>query len=301
MFGIALPETELTNIDYPPEWVYELREKLVLSPANYTPSSHTLSSHTPQQTSSTSISSPLTAPSNLPNPLINETITPFPGCEHASNLKSDESGLENQQVLDPSLEKNRPLEKNNSKGDREVRFLWNQYPRRLPVLFEGQLRLARWGPERSDHHSLPIAGWTPMIQLEMGYWQPYRPEPVIIPASWVHHRGVWYPVQKGIRGILISLPEFDPERDYHSPLLQNRPAQNNASHGKKCPSSDSDYSLPWVYILCEPSTIYYEVMTTCEWQPILVDQDPIGTTKVNLSSRDKSSTKASQSTICRIG
>jgi hypothetical protein len=51
-------------------------------------------------------------------------------------------------------------------------------------------------------------------------------------------RGVWFHIREGVRGVVV--------RDE-----QGRPA---------------------VYILCEPSSHYYEVMTRSPWMPVLVGE-----------------------------
>jgi hypothetical protein len=50
--------------------------------------------------------------------------------------------------------------------------------------------------------------------------------------------GVWYRVKQGVRGVLVRTRGGEPV----------------------------------VYLVCEPSTRYYRVMTRAEWMPVLIDE-----------------------------
>ena len=65
-----------------------------------------------------------------------------------------------------------------------------------------------------------------------------RPEPVVIPAALGQHRGTWFLISEGIRGV----------------VLQSRTG-------------------PVAYLLTVKSSNYYRNMTEQEpWMPVLVDQ-----------------------------
>jgi hypothetical protein len=121
-------------------------------------------------------------------------------------------------------------------GQREVRFLWRHSPRVLPVWHEGRLQIVRWGGHR--HGSLPATGWAWQATLESGGWAPWRPEPVDIPATYCLDGGVWYRVRQGVRGLLVQ----------------------------------DEQGEPAAYVLCEPATRYYRVMTRSERMPVFIGE-----------------------------
>jgi hypothetical protein len=61
---------------------------------------------------------------------------------------------------------------------------------------------------------------------------------VEIPASYGLTNGVWYKVKQGMRGLVVKDRRGEPV----------------------------------VFMLSEPSTRYYRVMTRAEWMPVLVDE-----------------------------
>jgi hypothetical protein len=63
-------------------------------------------------------------------------------------------------------------------------------------------------------------------------------EPVIVPASMGLENGVWYQIREGIRGLLI----------------------------------EDELGIPRVYLICEPASHYYRVMTRSDWMPVLVHE-----------------------------
>jgi hypothetical protein len=71
-----------------------------------------------------------------------------------------------------------------------------------------------------------------------GLWRHASPVPVVIPATLGFEKGVWYRIRQGIRGILV--PD---ERDAHV-----------------------------VYMVCEPASHYYQVMTRCDRMPLLIEE-----------------------------
>src|SRR5262245_62091882 len=79
-------------------------------------------------------------------------------------------------------------------GEKEVRFLWRQQERLLPVWHEGQLRLVRWGCRRGESKVLPCTGWTWQESVEEGCWAVWEAEPVDIPATMGFEGGVWFTI-----------------------------------------------------------------------------------------------------------
>jgi hypothetical protein len=69
-------------------------------------------------------------------------------------------------------------------------------------------------------------------------WGPWRPEPVDVLANFGLENGVWFRVRQGMRGLLV--------RD--------------------------DDGEAVAYMLCEPATRYYEVMTRSNRMPVLIDE-----------------------------
>jgi hypothetical protein len=123
-------------------------------------------------------------------------------------------------------------------GEREVRFLLRDRERCLPVWHEGQLRVLAWGNRRGESRQLPCTAWTWRATVEAGGWQGWDAEPVVIPATMGLDRGIWYRIREGVRGLVVR-DERGTER---------------------------------VYVLCEPASHYYEVMTRSPWMPVLLGQ-----------------------------
>jgi hypothetical protein len=122
-------------------------------------------------------------------------------------------------------------------GEREVQFLLGDAERVMPVWLNGQLRIVRWGTRRGQSRSLPCTAWSWRATFEQGGWG-RSAEPVIIPATMGQDRGVWFHIAQGVRGVVV----YD------------------------------DCGEAVVYVLVEPSTHYYQVMTRSEWMPLLVGQ-----------------------------
>lgn len=122
----------------------------------------------------------------------------------------------------------------------EAHFLYRAEPALLPVWHEGQLKIVRWGNRRrpGGSRSLPPTGWTWRSTVEAGGWLPWQPEPVDIPASYGLENGVWFLIRQGIRGLLV--------RD---------------EHGE-----------PVVYMICEPASPYYQVMTRSPRMPSMIEE-----------------------------
>ena len=123
-------------------------------------------------------------------------------------------------------------------GEPEIRFLWRHRPAVLPVWSEGQLIVARWGCRRGESKVLPTTGWTWKATIEGGGWLQWEPEPVDIPATFALDRGIWYAVREGVRGLLVK----------------------------------DETNKAVVYVLCQPATRYYEVMTRNDRMPVLIGE-----------------------------
>ena len=123
-------------------------------------------------------------------------------------------------------------------GEPECRFLWRHRPALLPVWHEGQLRLVRWGCRRGESRTLPTTGWTWRESVEGGKWQHASAQPVDIPARLILERGVWISVRQGVRGLLV----------------------------------EDERQVPTVYVVIEPASHYYQVMTRGRWMPVLIGE-----------------------------
>ena len=119
-------------------------------------------------------------------------------------------------------------------ADREIRFLYRDDRPLLPTWIGNELRILSWGhPKRGS--KLPRTRAVAQETIQAGIWLGVHPEPVDIPASFGWDKGVWYRIREGVRGILV--------RD-----------EGNASI---------------VYLLTEPATHYYQVMTRNNRMPVL--------------------------------
>jgi hypothetical protein len=127
-----------------------------------------------------------------------------------------------------------------SRGDKpEYRFLYRQIQPRLPIWRDGQFQIVRWGNGRRRSRVLPRTGWTWQATLSEGGWAGTQAVPVDIPASYgLERSGVWFLIEVGIRGILVP--------DEHGAAV--------------------------CYMLCEPASHYYRIMTGATRMPVLIDQ-----------------------------
>jgi hypothetical protein len=119
-----------------------------------------------------------------------------------------------------------------------VQFRWADLPRVLAVWDEGRLRLVAWGCRRGESRYLPPVRSTWLATVEAGNWQRWHPRPVEVPATLVLEGEVWVLVREGLRGLLVT-DENQVER---------------------------------VYLVCEPSTYYYRIMTRGDWMPVLIGE-----------------------------
>jgi hypothetical protein len=119
-------------------------------------------------------------------------------------------------------------------GRREVRFWFRDPQPALPVWADCQLLVLPWG-NRAAASRLPRTGWCRREDLESGLWQHLHPEPVDIPAALGLEKGVWFLIPEGgLRGVLV--------RD--------------------------ERGRPHVYMITQPATHYYEIMTRNNRMPL---------------------------------
>jgi hypothetical protein len=124
-------------------------------------------------------------------------------------------------------------------GEHEVQFLFADSERFLPVWRNGRLEVLRWGNRRGESQQLPCTAWTQIDTVENGGWGERGVEPVVIPATMGLDKGVWYRIRQGVRGLVVS----------------------------------DERGQPRVYVICEPSSHYYQVMTRgSRWMPMLIDE-----------------------------
>jgi hypothetical protein len=119
----------------------------------------------------------------------------------------------------------------------EVRFLFRDPRPLIPAWADNQLGIYLWG-NRDRRSKLPITGWARLEDVEAGQWSWLRPEPVDIPACFGFDKGIWFQVREGIRGILVC----------------------------------DEAGKPHVYVLTEPASHYYQVMTRQERMPVLIGE-----------------------------
>lgn len=118
-----------------------------------------------------------------------------------------------------------------------------QHERRMifavpPRLVGRQVPNHQMGNKDRAEHELPPTGWTWQEKIEDGWWSALAAEPVAIPASFGLMNGVWFKVKQGMQGLLVH------DREEH----------------------------PVVFMVCQPSTRYYQVMTRAKWMPALIDE-----------------------------
>ncbi len=123
-------------------------------------------------------------------------------------------------------------------GEREIQFLYRDRAPRLPVWRDGQLQIARWGNGRGQSQFLPKTGWTWLSTIQEGGWQGSDAVTVDIPAMLALDRGVWYRVRQGFRGLLVP----------------------------------DECGKAVVYVICEPASHYYRIMTRSDRMPVLIEE-----------------------------
>ncbi|MBD3330053.1 hypothetical protein GF354_00820 [Candidatus Peregrinibacteria bacterium] len=105
----------------------------------------------------------------------------------------------------------------------------------LPIFYRGKNIFVEWGNKRDMR--LPRTGFCRMDSLKAGKWRWFEPEKVKVVASFAMVNGVWFQVREGISAILVS-----------------------GFGKKKC------------FILTEPSTRYFKIMTGSLRMPVMINQ-----------------------------
>lgn len=121
---------------------------------------------------------------------------------------------------------------------RELRFTFRDPVAELPVWHDNRLEILAWGNRDDLRSRLPRTGWCRQESLEAGRWSRLRPELVEIPAALGLEKGVWFQITEGIRGVLV----LDEQARQH------------------------------VYMLTQPASHYYQIMTRHDRMPVLLGQ-----------------------------
>jgi len=131
----------------------------------------------------------------------------------------------------------RRLARREGSSERELRFLFRDPEPELPLSVEGHIKVYPWG-NRDAELRLPRTGWCRQESLEAGLWRHWQPQPVIIPAAFGLERGVWFVIKEGLQGIMV----WD-------------------RRGR-----------PHVYMLTQPATPSYQLLTRHARMPVLINQ-----------------------------
>lgn len=124
-------------------------------------------------------------------------------------------------------------------GEPELHFMYTDRVVLLPVLQDGQLTIMEWGNRGNKESKLPRTGWCRTESLEAGKWKWLRPEAVEIPADFGLEKGVWFQIIQGLRGVVVK----------------------------------DELKRPHVYMLTQPASHYYEIMTKHDRMPQLIGQE----------------------------
>jgi hypothetical protein len=101
-----------------------------------------------------------------------------------------------------------------------------------------RLIVVRWGNGRGQSRVLPRTGWTWLATIHDGGWSSSGAIPVDIPATLGLERGVWFRIRQGIRGLLVP----------------------------------DERGIAVAYMICEPSSHYYQIMTRSPRMPVLIEE-----------------------------
>jgi hypothetical protein len=122
-------------------------------------------------------------------------------------------------------------------GDREIRFMYRDPKPVLPVWDGDRLTVLPWGNQDPESR-LPRTGWVRVEDLKAGLWRELAPEPVEVPATFGYAKGVWFQIRQGVRGVVMG----------------------------------DERSLAHVYMLIEPASHYFAVMTRADVMPVLIGE-----------------------------
>ncbi len=123
-------------------------------------------------------------------------------------------------------------------GEEEVQFFYDRrpFPPLLPIILDDQFRIVRWGNRQRRSRLLPHTGRVEVWELDQGLWQHSDIQEVLITGQAALHRGVWFPLLEGIKGIYL--------RDEHG--------------------------TPTVFMLMDKPSDYYGIMTKSKVMPVIV-------------------------------
>ncbi|HVW66722.1 MAG TPA: hypothetical protein VHA78_03230 [Candidatus Peribacteraceae bacterium] len=121
-------------------------------------------------------------------------------------------------------------------GPPEIQFHFRAKVPLLPVQHANQFDIFLWGNRDDKKSKLPRTGWCKIESLEAGKWKYLHPVEVEIPCSYGLEKGVWFQVQEGFKGIMVN----------------------------------DEKGIPHVYMLTQPASHYYEVMTRHDREPVFI-------------------------------
>ena len=122
-------------------------------------------------------------------------------------------------------------------AEKEILFMQRHRRPLLPVFYQGELRILPWG-NRQRNSNAPMDQWCDVATLESGAWSMYHTESAEIQANFGLERGVWFQIREGIKGTIIH--------DQHE--------------------------HPYAYMLLQPSSHYYQVMTGYEKESVFLGE-----------------------------
>lgn len=120
-------------------------------------------------------------------------------------------------------------------AEREIRFLYRDRVPLIPAWHGNEFTVCSWGSQ-NRRSRLPRTGCVAKAIIES--WREVNPVPVEIPAAFGLERGFWYLIRQGVRGVLVH----------------------------------DEWEQPHVYILTQPASHYYEVMTRSKTMPVLIGE-----------------------------
>ena len=123
-------------------------------------------------------------------------------------------------------------------GEEEVQFFYDRkpFPPLLPIILDEQFRIVRWGNRQRRSKVLPANGRLEIREVEQGCWQSMDTQEVVIVGNAALHRGVWFPILQGIRGLYV----------------------------------EDEQGVPTVFMLMGNPTDYYHIMTKSKTMPLII-------------------------------
>ena len=124
--------------------------------------------------------------------------------------------------------------------NRKVVFRYRSPPNPplLPVIYQDEFRIVRWGNPQGHSRHLSTTGTVHVKDLAKPVWKRLKAQEVIIQAQALLHRNVWITVIECIRGVCVL----------------------------------DEHGIATAYMVVEPSTDYYQSMTKSWVMPRLVGE-----------------------------